>query len=148
MSKWTSILSLAAVVALSSCSPERDMSEGTATHEDAPYGRDQAAPVNTTPDNTAMNERDRDDAMPTPMDQGQSEMDLAITQSIRRSVIADESLSMDAKNAKIITLERAVALRGPVASEDEKARVGRLAENTPNVVKVFNLLEVKPATTH
>ncbi len=145
MSKWTSIITVASLVALSACTQQRDMSDDSTARDQAGYG--QSASGNTEPNNTAVNQRDRADDMPTPMDQGQSDIDLSITQSIRQGLMADETLSVDAKNVKVITLEHAVALRGPVASEDEKTRIGQLAETTPNVIKVFNLLEVKAQAT-
>jgi osmotically-inducible protein OsmY len=94
-------------------------------------------------DNTARNEQDRSMALPTPLDQGESEQDLAITQAIRKAVMADESLSVDAKNAKIITRDGVVALRGPVANDRERAVLEQLAESTAGVVRVANLLEIK-----
>lgn len=147
--KWTSIITVASLVALSACSQQRDANDQSTARDQAGYGQaNNTSPSNTEPNNTAVNQRDRADDMPTPMDQGNSDADLAITQSIRQGLMADETLSVDAKNVKVITLERAVALRGPVSSEDEKTRIGQLAETTPNVVKVFNLLEVKAPTTH
>ena len=61
------------------------------------------------------------------MDQGGSEADTAITQQIRKAVVAQDNLSTDAKNVKIITRDGVVTLRGPVASAKEKtARLWRI----------------------
>jgi osmotically-inducible protein OsmY len=72
------------------------------------------------PDNTGVNERDRNSAHPTPMNQGNGEVDIDLTQRIRKAVMANDSLSFTAKNAKIITRDGRVTLRGPV-----KSAVGR-----------------------
>jgi hyperosmotically inducible periplasmic protein len=93
-------------------------------------------------DNTRTNERDRGGATKTPGDQGQDQADIDITASIRKTVVADRSLSMEAKNAKIITADGVVTLRGPVKSEDEKTTIAKAAEDTPGVQRVDNQLEV------
>jgi len=140
MTKLTSIAFLASVMAFAACSQEKG-DVVAKTPDQSGYGQQ-------APNNTGVNERDRAEGMPTPMDQGQSEVDITITQRIRQTLMADDSFSLDAKNIKVIALERAVALRGPVASESEKARIGQIAETTPDVIKVFNMLEVKAPVTH
>jgi len=93
-------------------------------------------------DNTKKNERDRDDATKTPGDQGQNKGDIDITATIRKAVVSDDSLSMDAKNAKIITADGVVTLRGPVKSDDEKLAIGKIAQDTAGVQRVDNQLEI------
>jgi osmotically-inducible protein OsmY len=93
-------------------------------------------------DNTAVNVRDRESEAVTPVDQANNEADLAVTQSIRQAVIADDSLSIAAKNVKIITVGGMVTLRGPVKTEGEKARIEATAKGMPGVVQVDNQLEV------
>ncbi len=46
-----------------------------------------------------------------------------MTQQIRRSIMADKSLSTYAHNIKIISQNGAVTLKGPVKSDDEKKAV-------------------------
>lgn len=94
-------------------------------------------------DNTGQNAEERSPGMPNVMEQGQSGPDLEITQSIRQALVADESLSMNAKNVKVITKNGEVALRGPVESAAEKATIHRIAEQTAGVTQVVDLLEVK-----
>lgn len=94
------------------------------------------------PDNTAVNERDRNNANVTPMDQGNGEVDVDLTQRIRKAVMADESLSFTAKNAKIITRAGRVTLRGPVNSAAEKDAVYKYAVSAAGVGHVSNELEV------
>jgi osmotically-inducible protein OsmY len=100
---------------------------------------------NDTPDadNTARNKRDRGDATLTPTDQGESASDRKITQQVRQSVVAHDDLSMNAKNAKIITRDGVVTLRGPVKSPAEKAQIGALAAKTTGVKRVDNQLEIE-----
>jgi len=96
----------------------------------------------TEPDNTKVNARDRNDATLTPMDQGNSEIDLKITQEIRKAVVGADGLSFSAKNVKIITQNAHVTLRGPVKSASEKTRIDELARGCAGVAKVDNQLEV------
>src|SRR2546421_5938610 len=73
------------------------------------------------PDNTGVNTRDRDNTTLTPGDQAQgSDTDRKITAEIRRAITNDSNMSVDARNIKIVTLNGAVTLRGPVDSQQEK----------------------------
>ena len=68
-------------------------------------------------DNTEKNTRDRDDQSQTATDQSNDPADIKITADIRKMVVKDDSLSMMAKNVKIITSGGGVTLRGPVETE-------------------------------
>lgn len=103
---------------------------------------DKADADEAKPDNTKKNERDRDSAAKTPMDQNENKGDIDITASIRKAVMDDDDLSTTAKNCKIITADGVVTLRGPVASEDEKATIADLAKDVDGVKSVDNQLEV------
>ena len=94
------------------------------------------------PDNSGRNVRDRDDQSKTTGDQSENEADRTITQNIRRAVTADDSLSTNAKNVKIITKNGTVTLRGPVKSEKEKAEIEAKAKQVAGVKSVDNQLEV------
>ena len=95
-------------------------------------------------DNSERNVRDRnDDATLTPMDQGGSEQDRTITQQIRKAVVANDNLSTNAHNVKIITVDAVVTLRGPVKSAEEQATIVSLAQKTNGVKRVDNQLEVE-----
>jgi hyperosmotically inducible protein len=98
---------------------------------------------NAPPDNTEVNERDRNAAAPTPLDQRENETDLKITQQIRQAVMADKSLSFTAKNVKIITQGGKVTLRGPVNSEQERSAIEAAARKVAGATQVDNQLEVK-----
>lgn len=78
---------------------------------------------NTDADNTRVNKRDRSSAALTPMDQGSSASDRAITQQIRKDLMNDKSLSFTAKNVKVITIDGRVTLRGAVKSEAERTAI-------------------------
>ncbi len=93
--------------------------------------------------NTKLNERDRNPSNLTPMDQGNSKDELRITQAIRKGVMADKGLSVNAKNIKIITVGTRVTLRGPVANDQEKASIASRAKQTPGVTDVDDQLEIK-----
>lgn len=94
-------------------------------------------------DNTKKNARDRDGTAVTPMDQGNSAADIEMTQKIRQAVVADDSLSSNAKNVKIITKDGAVTLRGPVKDEAEKTRVVDMAKNVAGSAPLDVQLEVE-----
>lgn len=91
---------------------------------------------------TGRNERDRSGGTKTPGDQGESEGDRGITQRIRQAVVADDSLSTQAKNTKIITANGVVTLRGPVESSQEKTQIASLASRVQGVTRVDNQLEI------
>jgi hyperosmotically inducible periplasmic protein len=101
------------------------------------------SPAATDADNTARNERDRNTATQTSGDQAENEADREISASIRRAVVKDDSLSMNAHNVKIITSNGVVTLRGPVKSETERAAVEARAKQVAGVQSVNNQLEVE-----
>jgi hyperosmotically inducible protein len=99
-------------------------------------------PAPTPPDNTGTNTRDRSDATQTPMDQGLNETDTRITAEVRKAIMDDSSMSMNAQNCKIITASGVVTLRGPVASQAEKDSIEAKARAVAGVTNVVNELEV------
>jgi osmotically-inducible protein OsmY len=95
------------------------------------------------PDNTAANKADRDTNAVTPIKQSETAGDIKITADIRRSVMEDHNLSVNAQNAKIITNNGAVTLRGVVNSAAEKDSLGAKATASAGVTNVDNQLEIK-----
>jgi osmotically-inducible protein OsmY len=83
-----------------------------------------------------------DAGRPSVLDQGNSAGDLRITQSIRRALVDDDTLSMDAKNVKVITIDQVVTLRGDVETAKERESIVALATSTPGVKRVENQLEI------
>lgn len=93
-------------------------------------------------DNTVKNTRDKEGETKTPLDQSNKPEDLKLTQEIRKAVMADDGLSMNGKNVKIITAEGKVTLRGPVASAEEKKKIAAHARQCAGKIPVVNQLEV------
>ena len=93
-------------------------------------------------DNTEKNTRDRDDQSQTATDQSNDPADIKLTADIRKVVIGDDSLSMTAKNVKIITVDGVVTLRGPVDTQKEKATIESHAKHG-GAKKITNELEIK-----
>ena len=96
-------------------------------------------------DNTAKNQRDRSGETKTSSDQSNSGEDLKTTQAIRKALMKDSSLSMTAKNVKIITAGGQVTLRGSVKSAEEKSKIDQLAKGAAGNAKIDNQLEIKAA---
>jgi len=93
-------------------------------------------------DNTGRNVRDRNDQTKTPTDQSESEADRKISQNIRQAITADDSLSTNGKNVKIITNDGTVTLRGPVKNDQEKSTIAAKAQQIAGVKNVDNQLEI------
>ena len=92
------------------------------------------------PDNSVNNKQQQ----VTADQQSSAATDRHLTAKIRKSLIADKALSMDAHNVKIITQNGTVTLKGPVKSEEEKQEVAsRAAEAVGGADKVDNQLTVK-----
>lgn len=94
-------------------------------------------------DNTGKNARDRSGETKTAGDQSNNRDDIQMTAAIRRAVVHDGSLSMMAKNVKIITVGGMVTLRGPVKTAAEKMQIEKLAKGAAAKAKIANQLEVK-----
>lgn len=107
-----------------------------------PAEQTQSPPSQTAPDNTGRNVRDRSGDTLTPGDQSESEADRTLTQRVRQAVVADDSLSTNAHNVKIITVNGVVTLRGPVNSTKEKATIDAKAQQIAGATKVNNQLEI------
>ncbi len=93
-------------------------------------------------DDSAANRADSKDAL-TPIDQGESAADLRQTANIRKALVADATLSLDAHNIKIITNKGLVTLRGVVDSIDEHKRVNRIVQQTVGTEIFDDQLRVK-----
>jgi hyperosmotically inducible protein len=94
-------------------------------------------------ENTQLNARDKEGTTLTPEEQKETKTDIRITAHIRKTVVKDKSLSTDAHNAKIITRNGVVTLRGPVESADESMKLQKIAEKTRGVKQVDNQLDNK-----
>jgi hyperosmotically inducible periplasmic protein len=96
------------------------------------------------PDNTAVNQRDRNGTEPTADQQKDNRSDRDITQQVRRAIMQDKSLSTYAHNVKVITQDGQVTLKGPVRSDDEKHAVEAKAAEIAGEGRVTSELDVKP----
>ncbi len=94
-------------------------------------------------DNTRVNERDRNTERLTATDQNENEQDRNITQAIRKAIVADDALSTNAHNVKIIAKDGVVTLRGPVKTDAEVAKITAMAQQAPGVKRVDSQLEIQ-----
>jgi osmotically-inducible protein OsmY len=95
-----------------------------------------------SPDNSAINVRDRSRGAVTADSQSSSKDDLELTARVRRAIINDKSLSMLAQNVKVISTNGHVTLRGPVKSDQEKNTVVSDVQGVLGVNGVDDRLEV------
>jgi osmotically-inducible protein OsmY len=93
----------------------------------------------TAPDNSAQNKNQQG----TADNQSNATADRHTTAQVRKAIIADKSLSTYAHNVKIITVNGAVTLKGPVTSDDEKQKVAADAASVVSADKLTNELTVK-----
>jgi hyperosmotically inducible periplasmic protein len=97
----------------------------------------------TQPDNTKSNKGDAEKGAVTADQQKMNAADRALTQKIRKAVMADKSLSTYAHNVKIISQNGMVTLKGPVRSDDEKKSiVGKAVEAAGSPDKVSDQMSV------
>lgn len=134
------LIAAGCVFSLAGCD-SRDESPAASTSQPAP-----ARGTPTTPaDHMDGTRDDVGEDGKTPMDQSQASEHIKQTADIRQAVIADDTLSVGAKNCKIITDESGtVWLRGVVDSQAEKDLIERLAVQIAGSNNVMNELEVRP----
>jgi len=96
------------------------------------------------PDNTKINQRDRNQSEPTADQQKENPNDRDLAQQIRRALVKDKSLSSNAHNVKVIAQNGAVTLKGPVNSEQEKQAVEAKAAQIAGADKVKSEIQVAP----
>lgn len=101
-------------------------------------------PAGAAPDNTTMNQRDKDTNESTADRQKDNRSDRDITQQIRKAITNDKSLSTYAHNVKVVTQNGQVTLKGPVRSDEEKRAVEAKAMEIAGESKVTNELDIKP----
>jgi len=98
-------------------------------------------------DNTGINKRDTSSKRINADQQGQTKEDREITQKIRQAVVDDKSLSTNAHNVKIITVDGVVTLKGPVASEAEKRNIEEKAAQIAGNNKIKSEIGIAPKKT-
>lgn len=107
-------------------SKEKKKKSTTPTPEPHPSKKDTG--TENPADNTGKNVRDKSGETLTPMDQSNDTRDLEMTQQIRKALMDDDSLSTNAKNIKVITVNGTVTLRGPVNSVEERNKIAAKAK--------------------
>ena len=113
----------------------------TSTHTDKKDAEKMEKAQNAERDNTAVNARDGKALTADEQSYG-SDKDVEVTRKIRQEIMDHKELSTYAHNVKIITLGGKVFLRGPVKSEDEKARVAAHAAKVAGAQNIKNELEI------
>jgi hyperosmotically inducible protein len=104
-----------------------------------------AGQANAQADNTRTNQTDSSNTAATADTQSNASSDLNLTARIRKSVIADKSLSTYAHNVKIVAVNGNVTLNGVVRSDQEKNAVEMKAVAIAGKGNVVNDLKVAPA---
>ncbi len=137
MHKCSTVLSLTAFVLLLGC-------VGFLTAQEATPAQQSADPSSqAAPDNTAKNQRDRNQAEPTADQQKENKADRELARQIRQSLVKDKSLSTYAHNIKVIAQNGEVTLKGPVKSAEEKQAIeAKAAEVAGGAEKIKSEIEV------
>lgn len=99
------------------------------------------APDNTKANSNSLNSADK---MSTADGQKNDATDIALTQRIRKSVMADKSLSTYAHNIKIVTVNGAVTLNGVVRDSHEKDVLAMKAQAIAGKDNVTDDLTIAP----
>jgi hyperosmotically inducible periplasmic protein len=94
----------------------------------------------SAPDNSKQNQTQS----PTADNQTNAQADRTTTAKVRKAIVADKDLSTYAHNIKIITVNGAVTLKGPVKSEEEKQKIASDVASVIPSDKLTNDLTVKP----
>lgn len=95
------------------------------------------------PDNTKVNQRDRNSNEATADQQKMNPGDRETTKQIRQAIEKDKSISTYGHNVKVITQNGKVTLKGPVRSEEEKRAIEAKAAEIAGADNVTSQLEVK-----
>jgi hyperosmotically inducible periplasmic protein len=115
----------------------------SAQGQQTPSLRDPAVSDSSQADNSKHNSAKENNNTDTAEKQSNSKEDLALTQKIRQEIVKDKSLSLNAKNIKIIARAGQVMLRGPVDTQQEKDAIAAKAGAIAGKDKIDNELEVK-----
>jgi hyperosmotically inducible periplasmic protein len=92
------------------------------------------------PDNTKVNKQ----KSPTADNSKSNPGDRTLNAKVRKSLMADKTLSTYAHNVKIITQDGMVTLSGPVRTDAEKSTVEAKAKEIAGADKVVNQITIAP----
>ena len=101
----------------------------------------------TEADNPRLNVRDRDSSTLTTLERGNRQADANTAAQIRKEIIADSRMSVNARNVKITAIDGRVILCGPVNTAEEKRLIGEIANRIAHAGNVDNQLEVQFTTS-
>lgn len=93
------------------------------------------------PDNSKQNQAQNQTL--TADNQSNAKGDRMTTAKVRRTLMADKTLSTYGHNVKIIVAKGQVTLKGPVRSDQEKEQVGADAASVVTADRVTNQITVK-----
>ncbi|MEK2645345.1 BON domain-containing protein [Bdellovibrio sp. BCCA] len=79
----------------------------------------------------------------TAEDQMMNASDTELTRRVREQIVADNSLSVNAKNVKIISQNGRVTLKGPVDSTQERNKIETIAKSVSGAKIIVNETVVK-----
>ena len=105
----------------------------------------QSEAVKYKSDNSGRNIQDRNSAQVTSDDQGMTRPDMEILARIRKEIVANKDLSINAHNVKIVVENHIVTLRGPVGSLEEKTWIQDASTSIAKGYSIINNLEVTPS---
>jgi osmotically-inducible protein OsmY len=109
----------------------------------AQQGAPEPATASPTADNTKVNERDKNHDTLTAFSQPNNAVDLKVAADARKAIVDDKGLSVMAHNVKLVAMNGAVTLRGPVQSDAERSKIGQIVARVSGVSNVDNQLDVK-----
>lgn len=104
---------------------------------------DQSVPNSEHADNTSRNAIHDGEKAVSADEQSNAKGDVEITRKIRRAIVKDKSMSSNAHNVKIITVQGRVVLKGPVATNEEKMKVETIAGRVAGRDHMVSEIEVK-----
>lgn len=133
-------LAMSALVALAASASA--FGQPSAPPQSSPAASQSAGQTGADADNTRLNRRDRSDATVKPTEQSNDSAALHLVAQVRQAIVHDDGLSVKAHNVKVVANNGVVTLRGPVASEQEKAQVQKDAASVHGVTRVDNQLDI------
>jgi osmotically-inducible protein OsmY len=113
-----------------------------ASTQASPAASQSAGQTGTDADNTRLNRRDRSGTSVTPTKQSNESSAVDLVARVRKAIVDDDGLSVKAHNVKVVANNGVVTLRGPVASEQEKAQVQKDVASVHGVDRVDNQLDI------
>lgn len=93
-------------------------------------------------DNSAVNVRDQSVVEVTAQDQQTTRSAVETTRMIRTELIKDTTLSVYAKNVKVIVIDDLITLKGPVRNDGERIKIARIASAIAPNYRVENQLQI------